>query len=297
MSLRPYLPSAQFVLIVSSLALSGGLVWAAERYVAPPAPAQIAVASNADTDLQSTVDWQASLAAIEAQNGQALPTPPSSDEVQALLQSAKTSNVTDTVSRTLLVNLANAKSQGLGDDIPTQNELIQGALGQLGPAQAKVYTRTDLQIADDSAASKRAYGNALAAALAKHPNASMAKTLLAISQALDAGSADGFQALLPIESDYRGLLSDMAAIPVPQTLAPFHLQLLNDFSRIANDYPPMEKTMTDPLAGLSALQDYRAAADEASRVFINLAQALTKGDILWSKDEPGALWSSLLSAQ
>ena len=59
----------------------------------------------------------------------------------------------------------------------------------------------------------------------------------------------------------------------------------------------MEAVLDDPIRGLTGLQKYKTMGDEAGRVFINIAQALNKSGILFSKDEPGALWTKLVSGQ
>lgn len=299
MSLRPYLPSAQFTLIALSIALSAGLVYAAERVTAPETPSIASVATDSiSDDTASNAEWQATLSSIQGSGSGALPTPPDQNDVDALRKAAQSPNVTDSVSRTLLINLTNAKAQGLGGDIPTQNQLIEDALGQIVPsAAAKTYTKADLEIVADSSAAKRAYGNAIMAVLAKHPGANMQNTLLVVGEATDGDNAAKLTALKPIEAEYRALTADLVATPVPQTLSPFHLELVNKFAALSATYPAMESTLTDPLRGLSALQEYRSLGAEATQVFINIAQALTKGDILWSKDEPGASWASLLSTQ
>jgi hypothetical protein len=81
MSVRRYLPSAQFGVMVAALAIATGLVTAAHYYTtthdAPPSLASAADVSQSD-------DWQSSLEDVQAASGQRLPEAPSGDSVTQL---------------------------------------------------------------------------------------------------------------------------------------------------------------------------------------------------------------------
>src|SRR3989344_7749445 len=126
MPLSQYLPSAQFSLIVTSLMLAGGLVLAADYFTSPTEKeAESVAASNAPLYDTQGMDWKASLAAIQGES--VLPKPFRANTLQDLRKAAETDNITGTVARTLLLNLAEAKSQGLGSDVPTQERIIADA--------------------------------------------------------------------------------------------------------------------------------------------------------------------------
>lgn len=296
MNLRSYLPSAQFSVIVVSLALSGGLVVGASMLTRPAAPAQIVAGA---TPASGGAGWEVALRDIQAQNASnSLPAPPSQGDIQNFLSAAQTSNVTASVGRTLLVNLANAKTQGLGDDIPTQEKLIAAAQAQLPAAAAtNAYVLSDLSVVEDSPAAMHAYGNSSISAVLAHPKANERDTLLAIGYATDNQDQKQLDTLPAIGAEYLALAKDLAATPVPRRLAPFHLQIVNDLVKMSDTYRGMQTLMQDPLRGLAAVQLFEATMNEAGRVFINIAQELNKSDILFNKDEPGAAWNLLLPQQ
>jgi hypothetical protein len=197
-----------------------------------------------------------------------------------------------------LVNLTNAKAQGLGNDIPTQNQLIASAIGQIDrTGQAVVYTQSNLTIVTDTPASQKSYGDALATEVTRHPGSNFFNTMVAIDNATSQNNPDQLKGLESIASDYRVYATELLKIPVPQTFAPFHLELINNFQKISETYPSMEVILEDPLKGLSAVKDYQSLTQETLQVFINIAQALGKNGILFTKDEPGSAWGTLLSAQ
>lgn len=290
-----YLPSAQFSLFVVSLAIAGGLVVAAS-YSTKPNTANLASITPSQNP---AYDWRAALGAVQTESGIEAPGPIDAATINSLRDAAKnTSSLTDAVSRTLLINLSNAKAQGLGSDIPTQNQLVASAVGQIDATQqASLYTRVDLEVVADTPESQKAYGNALAIAMAKNVSNSYVETLVAIDNATSQNSATHLESLPDIAVRYQKIAQALRAVPVPQTLSPFHLQLVNNFQKIAGAYTPMATILTDPLRGLSAVKDYQALTQETLLVFINIGQTLHKNGILFTKDEPGSAWDVLMSAQ
>ncbi len=301
MSARRYLPSAQFTLIIVSVCTSGGLVWAANLFTeAHPAPeVRVDTGEQSLAVLAAQKNWEATLYAIQAgQASSLLPEAPNQNTVEALREAAQTTNVTATVGRTLLVDLTNAKAQGLGDDIPTQNQLIQSAAAHIGQsAPTRIYHQSDLALAADSATAMHTYGNALAVVLIKDSKHNYADTLTIVDNAIAQGDASLLKKLEPVAAAYKVLVADLLVVPVPKTLAPFHLALVNDFEQSVEAYPSIEVALSDPLRGLTALQTYKSLSEQELQMLINIARAFDKNGILFKTDEPGALWGLLLSAQ
>ncbi|MEK7612726.1 MAG: hypothetical protein AAB449_01080 [Patescibacteria group bacterium] len=294
---RRYLPSAQFVLLTGSLFLSAGLIYAAQMYTKSAYKSATLTAASGQNAEQR--DWERMLEDIQAQDpSYSLPEPPSEESISALLDAAQSTNLTDTIGRTLLINLTAAKSQGLGDDIPTQEQLIAQAAAQLPPtAGTKSYTAADLIVAPAGEEGVHAYGNAVITALVAHPDTEPQKTMVTIGMATDSGDASYLNGLSAIKQEYDGLAADLREIPVPQTLVPLHLQLINNFAYAASLYANMGTVFTDPLRALSTLQMYQAKSDEIGRVFTTIAQQMSYDGILFTKDEPGNAWNALLSVQ
>src|SRR6185437_1547836 len=184
-----FAPSAQFTGIAISLLLSGGLVYAADRITHPPVATSAIVSDQTATNSNDSTDWEAALYAEQAANASSSLTAPSTDVVDQFLTAAKSSNVTDTVARTMLINLSNAKSQGLGDDVPTQDQIVAAAASQVASVQTSVssYNYSDLTVVASSPASLRTYGNGVMQILDANPNASEQATLLAIDEIVEGG--------------------------------------------------------------------------------------------------------------
>jgi hypothetical protein len=304
MNSRPYLPSLQFSLIVLSVMGASGMVYAAQRITTAPSVAQISsVAPDEGSSTAAVEDsnWQAALSSIQAQQGSSsLPAAPDPSTVDALRQSVESSNVTQTVGKTLLINLEDAESQGLGDDTPTQDQLIQSSLEQIGQnaSSTPAYTLGQLNIVADTPVSVTQYGNTLATVLAQYTQTDdSGTTLIDIGSMNDTGDTSVIPQLQSIASNYRSLAHTLLLMAVPQTLAPLHLQMVNDFVQMAGTYPDMEAMVSDPLRGLSGIQNYQSLSNDVLGLLTNMAQEFGKDDILFSKDDPGSAWAPFLVAE
>ena len=298
MALQEYLPSTQFRVIGSSILVSLGLVWGTYTITRPPTtPSSGLVALRTTSDAQKT-SWQKALDDIQTQQASHLPQAPDQHMVDSLLNAAKTDNITDSVGRSLLVNVTNARAQGLGADEPTQNQLVAAAIGQLQSvaAPSKRYTLGDLSVVPDSKEAVHAYANAIAKALSAHPRASMAETLTILGNKIN-NQSDQLAQFPSIAKAYRSLANDFLHIPVPQPLAAYHLVIVNDYLQMADSYAHMQTIGSDPLRGLAGLQIYNKVAADVQGMFINIAQIFAKDGILFTKGEPGALLGSMLSEQ
>jgi hypothetical protein len=295
MALRSYLPSTQFVVIVGSIVVSGGLVVAAQKITSP---AEVTNTLTASSQTVPTGDWLAALREIEGQDVGAPPATTTAATFNALLTAAASSNITDTVARSLLINLTEAKSQGLGSDIPTQDKLIAQALDQAQKTRsAPTYSATDLTLSSNSAAAQKEYGNAVIRLISKYPTTNFNNVVYVIGQAGSKEDPKELEPLNEIQQGYQSLARDLLKTPVPPTLAPLHLQTINDLVDMAGTMDDIDTLFTDSVRSLGGLELYQALNNETIRVFISIAQSFKQNGILFNADEPGSAWSAFLSAQ
>lgn len=284
----------KFTTIVGSIALSAGLIYAANILTHPkPESTSVSVASS---NAQGGAEWVKTLEDIQAQSPlNRLPKTASKNTVDTMIASATSNNITDTVARTLLINISSAKSQGLGNDIPTQDELIADASARIHKRTPKlVYTSADLTLTDNTPGTLKAYGNAFMQAAQKHAKASYGATIYAIATSTENADPKRLAPLPGIQAEYAALAKDLAYVPVPPTLAPLHLKIVNNFERMSEAFPDMIVLYSDPLRALSGLQLFDALNRETLSLFTNIAQELNQNGILFNKDEPGATWNSLV---
>lgn len=296
MNLGRYAPSSKFTGVALSVLVSAGLVFGAYSYTHPPATAATITSEQTAAQPSNSTDWEAALYAEQAANASSSITAPSPNVVNQFLTAAQSSNLTDTVARTMFVNLSNAKSQGLGDDIPTQDQIVAAAQAQVASVQASVtaYSYADLTIVPASKDSLHAYGNAVMQALSAQPNASEQATLLAIDEIVEGGDTSKASTLATIGAAYKADATALLKVPVPQTIAPLELAAINNLLSTAAAFDSMEAIGSDSVRGLAGLQAYENLMNENANVFISIAQELDKDGILFTKDEPGSAWSVLL---
>lgn len=292
MNLPQYLPSSQFSLIVFSITAAGGLILGAQYLTRPPTESPQVVVAQKDSP---ETDWKAELDAIQAE-APGLPQTPSPETVSTLLEAAKSSNYTDTAARSLLIKLADAGSQGMGGDIPTQEKLINEVTNNVPQIKTKkIYTAKDITSVVDTKEAQKKYGNKVMEILGRHAGATSEATLLAISKATDNSDPRELAPLHEIQQEYESLLYDLADVGVPATLVPLHIQALNTLGVIVATFDDMKLVLTDPLRGLNGIRQYQTQLGQVGRVFISIAEILLKNGILFSKEEPGSAWAAFLS--
>lgn len=292
MNVVSYLPSQQFSVTVVSIALAGGIILGA-KYATTPKPDSAELLAALPT--QPTGDWKSNFDEVQA-TAPGLPPAPNEDTVATLMKAATSDNLTDTVARTLFVSLSSASAQGLGADVPTQEKIVAMATQTAAPPQAKrIYTQNDLTLTEDTTQTQKTYGNAVMVVLGKHTSATSDAVLLAVSLAVDNNDPKELTALIHIQAEYEKLVTELAAVPVPKTLAPLYVQVLNSLGAAAASVGDLQKIISDPLRGLQALKQYQSKLGEVGRVFTSIAEMLNKNGILFSKDEPGAAWSVFIS--
>ena len=289
---RSYLPSAQFMVIVGSLFLAGATVTAAQYYVSSKNASATLAASSPQAGEQ---DWEGSLASIQAQSGINLPDAPDPNAVQSLLEQAQSDNLTDSIGRSLLVRITTAGVQGLGDDIPTQDQIISAASQQINASSKTPVPAPILQVETNSD-TLRTFGNGAMTALTRHPKASFNETLGILAKSTDTRDPKPLADLVAIGREYKALADDLASVPTPKTLAPLYQRAVSNMVTISLLYEDLGAVVSDPVRGLAALQQYQQLVTETSGVFTNMAQTLKNGGILFSKDEPGSAWEIFLSA-
>lgn len=294
MGISSYLPSTQFSLVLTSILLAGGLIWAADYSTSPSSPSTIAPVATPSTLADGGLDWKATLATIQGTN----PTytaPPSEEVVANLLAASETNNITNTIGRSILINLGEAKAQGLGSDIPTQEQIVENALSKLDTFEGELYTSSELTTTTDNPSTLRTYGNSVVTTLMLYPNASRERVLLAVGNALDSGSSSHLSELATLEQAYRNIANNLAQLSVPSTLTPLHLQVVNNFLKMASACKDMQAVLTDPLRGLAGLRTFQSLMQETSRLFISIAQTFERNGILFTEDEPGGTWNLLVA--
>lgn len=285
-----HLPSSAFFSNTTSIALAVGIILTAQYLTNPAAPSTLSANSRPEN-----TNWQDTLAAVEqATTLGNLPTPPSESAYQSLLAEAHGENLTETVGRSVFAQLTNAKTQGLGGDIPTQEAIISEVGKYMNKKPTVIYIASQLKLAPNTQKSMHQYGNAVMQVLMNHPQASTKATLLLVGRATDNRDPKPLAGLPVIETEQLEVVRELVALPVPEPLIPLHLLIVNNYQTLAETYPDMGQVIEDPLRGLSAVQKFNSTVAETLRIFTNVAQQFRKIGIQFNNEEPGRTWDSFL---
>jgi hypothetical protein len=290
MAIRDYLPSARFTTVLGALLISGAIVGGTNYYVHPPEKMGTLQASP------SGIDWQQEFASSSEYSQDNL----ISEEASKLVQQSATNNLTETIGRSIFINVSAAAGQGSADSPTTQDQIIQDSLQQIQTSQQKaivLYDVSDLSAVPDTSASLHDFGNALQTTLNNHLQATYQNTMYQVALATDNDDATPLSKLPAIAADYHALAKDIIALPVPVSLESYSLTIANNYAQMGNAALTLKDVLSDPVAGLTALQTYTNFYANNTQMFINIGNTFQKNAILFSKDEPGAIWSVLVKAQ
>lgn len=153
----------------------------------------------------------------------------------------------------------------------------------------------DLSITDSSPEAMLEYAKKAEAAMKAHAGTARAGELAYLKRALEGTEPeDALVQLASIAKTYRETAAGLAAIPVPGTLAPHHLAIVNTLMRsseISNDFA---RVSSDPLAAMLGLQQYPDTALAIGEAFIAIGNTYRDAGITLTADTPGASFVNLM---
>ncbi len=92
---------------------------------------------------------------------------------------------------------------------------------------------------------------------------------------------------------YRQISANLIKMRVPSEVAVTHLQVVNDFTLMADTFPLINGQEKDPvkaLLGLSLIQD---SMTEVPQLFVQIHKYFKQNGIIFDKNEPGSIWDQV----
>lgn len=288
MEIRNYFPSGQFVVILVSLVVSVGIIGSTERYVHPPLQSSILQASPSDIPSN---DWQKEFASNEAYTTSKI----IADSAQQLVDSVKTSNLTESIGRSILISTTAAAGQGIMESTETQDQIISDALAQVQAASitSNTYSSADITVVPNSINSYHAWGNEFVEALTANPDANYESVMLGVSLAVDTQSSSPLKNLSSASEEYEKLAAQIIKIPTPNTLSPLVVELANAYSQLGISTKNLAEVFDDPAQSLVEVQKFTVLSKQNAQTLLQIAEILKSNGILFSKNEPGNAWSAI----
>lgn len=206
------------------------------------------------------------------------------------------------LSRELFANYMEAKRLGVPLNAGIQNQIIQQTFSDksLG-LSAKRYSVADIKVAATSATSGgvvlvsdvKKYGNDLGKAIlagsssATGPAQSSASEIEILFAAITEEKPEEISKLAPIVRDYTVTLNQLAQVEVPKDLLGYHLELLNNMSRLLTDIKSFQLIFDDPMVGLVGINNYYPDLEAMTNSIKRIKIFFDGKEISFEPSEPG----------
>lgn len=163
--------------------------------------------------------------------------------------------------------------QGIGR---SREQIIKDTVTKISAYAAdKIFNVSDLTLKQDiSAAAIKAYANTHAEAIINSGIPGLRNELDVIREILSGKTEPGLQELELISKVYLNTRDQVLLIPVPNTLAKEHLDLINVYSALYNDINAMTKVVSDPMLTFVRMKRYQEDVTALTLTLQNMYLAL-----------------------
>ena len=147
------------------------------------------------------------------------------------------------------------------------------------------YTSADLSLQNDTASGVRQYGNDIAQVIMRNVPTTQENELSMLERGLQ-GDESAFKDLDAIIENYRTIVEEALALPVPKSAVSVHLKLINSLATTAGVVAHLRNVSEDPLGALVALEQYPDAGGKVIESFQGLASFFSTKQIVFVAGEP-----------
>jgi len=297
---KSYLPSKQFVVRILALLVIAGVILGIYYLVlyfknrpkktAATTPQTLLVSDIIQKDsnnngipdweevlwgLDPTKDGDANKTYIEAQK-KALDSTPTNNSIADTDTGPITSQQNDALSAEFFALILSLQQSGQIDNSAIQS--MSDALGKTiipQPIPDKYISTAQKIIPNATKPEVTAYFNSFEKLFTTYTNdKKMGKELSFISSGISTKDPQALGLAGQIGTSYEDFASDLIKIPVPNTIAPQILSLVNDYDKIGQSVKGMAQALQDPIVGMQSLINYKKYNDAAEADANNLPQNL-----------------------
>lgn len=240
------------------------------------------IATSSDlSDYENATDWKNILLATDKN---------ASSTVKDITKQPEKLTPVDVLGRDFFARYMELRQMGNVDDPLSQQVLINEVLRNgFVTDSPKVYAGTDIVVKEDvSMASIRQYGNDLGSILKTYSVQSRNEAVIT-QEALTKSDPTILKELDPILVSYKNILTNILKIPVPQTLAKNHLDLVNIMSSSIFMIENFKKSVDDPIAGIQATNLAVKNTENVISIFDNIRKSFSSLGITYSASEGGSI--------
>ncbi len=157
-------------------------------------------------------------------------------------------------------------------------------------------TLQDLPTAPNTAAALRTYATAAGTVFAENTANASTSEVAYLRQAVQDPANDTVPLahIASIAKLYRQTAVGLATLPVPSSIAPYDLSVINALARLSGILSDFTKVDTDPMAAMLAIQQYPNAVQLLGNGLIGINQVYTTSGITFSANDPGSALVNLI---
>lgn len=137
-----------------------------------------------------------------------------------------------------------------------------------------IYVKKDIILTEYSKNKVDIYRENVSKLFKKYEGADMGSELNFVFQGLTNKDPQALYVAKTVAESYRSLGQEFIKIPVPESLADMHLNIANNYEKIAISINGLAEILNDPLIGMRSLINYKNYSDSLSTDIENLYNAL-----------------------
>lgn len=249
-----------------------------------------------DSDGDGVPDWEEALWGTDKNNKETFGIPDltyiaNKKKALGISPSANTNqnqNETEKFAQDFFTAYAAMKTSGQVDDTAISN--FSNALGQqiTNASVVDQYSEKDIEIAkSDEKKDQESYYVTAGTLFEKYKAEGVGSELEAAGEVAaggDAGDTQGQNNLVKISGAYQEFAQKLLLVPVPHSLAEYHLKIINSANNTGIAVLNMSKMMTDPVVGISGISQYEKYSDDLINSVHDLETFLSTNGIIPSSD-------------
>ena len=200
--------------------------------------------------------------------------------------------LTDAFAKNFFLLYLKAKEANGGAPLSAAQEkdIATQALTQLAQAvnpAPNFKSAQDLTISGSGPDALRTFATKVGNFLQKKVSTATSSEIVYLKEALqDSNNTGPLKQISSIAESYQNMAAGLAAIPVPQELAPADLALINATARLGELISDFTKVNTDPVATMVALQKYPQAVLNFGRAFVAIHNVYASANITLPEGSP-----------
>ena len=308
---KDYLPSKKFRYSILALIVLGLMVFAISSiffgknsYIAQKKEAKLQNQKitidnllQKDTDGDGVMDWEEALWGTDPNKERTFNDTSDLNYIKQKrgdLNLSENSNLTlnnDTITETdkfaqqFFASLLAMKQSGQIDENTINN--ISTTLGQniVDPNLIDKYTKKDINVSPaDGVNEQRAYYENIKKLFETYVNEGIGDEIEIVSTIVSSNTIENKQnsvdKLETIASAYQNFAKKMIELKVPESVAKYHIPIINSANNAGISVQNMVKIIDDPIVGLSGLSQYQKYSEELITSVENLKKILSNNDII-----------------